>query len=103
MTVQELNARLDEKNLRTSTWDRYTLRLEYGVGNQGIRGTGSKTHLVSFQIVTAEAGEHKPGTLRVGQAAEARARCNGNGQRTSMRRYSDETAITCQRCLESMK
>lgn len=97
-TLAELNATYSY----THGWDVYTLDTFYAVGSQSRRWTSSpKIHLLRCELVVAEAGQHKPGTYKVGDVFSAHTPCNSNGQHTGTPfKGLDTDAITCSKCLK---
>lgn len=81
-------------------WDKYTLHKSYAVGRYG--HTGTHTHLVSISVVIKEDGEHRPGTLTVGQIAMSAPLCNSqrgqHGATPEMDKRWDTKDVTCAKC-----
>jgi hypothetical protein len=104
ITLAQINARYAS----TRTWGQYTLASRYVVGRNGHqngrRGTaGAKLHLLRIEVVTAEAGEHKPGTYKVGQTFSTQGSCAANGQHTGVAMADlDTDKVTCQKCLRAL-
>jgi len=84
----------------------YTLSVEFAVGSQSRRWTGSpKTHILKVErIISAEwVGQVDSRSYKVGQNFSVYAKCNTNGQHTGTEyKGVDTDAITCERCLEIM-
>ena len=101
ITLAVLNA----NRLRTiTTWNQYTVDNIYTVGHaaRGNRGrfSGAKRHLLSVEMVIAEAGEHKPGTFKIGAASSTMPACG-----VTMGQHAGQTIpgfdtdrVDCTRC-----
>lgn len=63
-----------------------------------------KTHIGRIETITAEIGEHKPGTYKVGDVFAAAPFCNGNGQHKGhgVRNGLDTKDVTCKACLKRL-
>lgn len=86
-------------------WGNYKTQLEYGVGMAGSKKTGRDIHFLTVNRIVEEIGEHKPGTLKVGQLMSSSASCGvrSNGQHTAfIIPNADTDKITCQRCIKRL-
>lgn len=103
MATRPTLAQLNEGLSDTTRGDHhgYTTTMHYAVGRSGHRNSGSHSHLVKVQLIVAELGEHKPGTLKIGDALGTYSPCNTNGQHIAREiKGYDTDVISCTKCIK---
>jgi hypothetical protein len=107
LTLDALSAALAARVSPVTRFGRYTTQLVYRVGHANTQNTrrgahGKHGHLLVCELVLAEAGDHKAGTLKVGDYASISS-CTNNGQYNGrVIAGADLDQVTCSKCVKRL-